>query len=90
VQEGANKNVGNFAEEDGEGAVALDSVSRAVLMSKLVRPTEDKEPKRESVATSPCISLKNMFSPADPEIQYVFRFSRPENSVLPAPLFCPY
>jgi len=56
-----------FTEEDGEGAVALDSVSRAVLMSKLgSRTTDEKRDKQPS--SSNCLSLKNMFAANDPEM----------------------
>jgi len=66
VSEGSKEGATAFAEEDGEGAVALDSVSRAVLMSKLHRPGEDKADK-PAATTSACLLLKNMFSPEDPE-----------------------
>lgn len=60
-----------FAEEDGEGAVALDSVSRAVLMSKLGSRSGDEKRDKQPPASSNCISLKNMFAANDPEMMYL-------------------
>jgi len=58
-----------FEDEDGEGAVSLDSSSRHVLMSKLAREKENMAfADKLTVTTSNCLLLKNMFTPTDPEV----------------------
>jgi len=58
-----------FEDEDGEGAVSLDSSARHVLMAKLAREKENMAfADKLTVTTSNCLLLKNMFSPTDPEV----------------------